>query len=186
MRIIIFSYFLGFLSITALSNGVYAQNSAIPVAFNDLKTFKASIRNMAAMEGLDNLGTYAPDAKNIKAKAIRDFQNRFTTVNNAMWYSDHSGLVSYFVKDGFAGRVFYDNKGRWQYSLIFFGEDKLSKDIRKAVNSTYFDMTITLVEEVQTFDGIGFVIHLEDKSNIKFVNVNRDGEMTTALEMIKQ
>jgi hypothetical protein len=186
MRIIFFAFFLGFLSITTLSNRVYAQNSATPVAFNDSKTFKASIRNMAAMEGLDNLGTYAPDTKDVKAKAIRDFQNRFTTVNNAMWYSDQRGLVSYFVKDGFADRVFYDNKGRWEFSLIFFGEDNLPKDIRKAIKSAYFDMTITLVEQVQTIDGIGFVIHLEDKSNIKFVNVNRDAEMTTSLEMTKQ
>ena len=74
----------------------------------------------------------------------------FADANNAMWFSDNNGFVSYFVKDGYGDRVFYDKKGHWQYSLIFYGEDKLPRDVRAAIKSTYFDMSITLVEEVQT------------------------------------
>ena len=68
------------------------------------------------------MGTYIPDAKNINAKAIKDFQTRFADASNTMWFSDTNGFVSYFIKDGYGDRVFYDKKGHWQYSLIFYGE----------------------------------------------------------------
>ncbi len=53
---------------------------------------------MAALESPAFMGTYSPDAKNINAKAIKDFQTRFSGANNAMWFSDDNGFVSYFVK----------------------------------------------------------------------------------------
>ena len=186
MKKVLFALSLGFTSIAALSTCAYAQKSAIPVAFNDAKTFKASVRIIAALENPADLGTYIPDAKSINNKAIKDFQSRFNTVGNAKWFSDGNGYVSYFIKDGYGDRVFYDKKGRWQYSLLFYGEDKLPKDVRTVVKSTYFDMAITLVEEVQTNDGKGFVIHLEDKSNIKIVKVNSEGEMATMQDLIKE
>ena len=177
---------LGFTSIVALSNCVYAQNSENPVAFNDTKSFRSSIRNLAALESPAFMGTYSPDAKNINAKAIKDFQGRFNGASNTMWFTDDNGFVSYFVKDGYGNRAFYDKKGRWQYSLLFYGEDKLPRDIRATVKSTYFDFAITLVEEVQTTEGMAYLIHVEDKSNIKILRVSKDGEMDIMQELTKE
>jgi hypothetical protein len=177
---------IGLMSIAALSNCVYAQNSVTPIAFNDAKNFKSSIRNMAALESPAFMGTYVPDTKNISAKAIKDFQGRFNGASNTLWFSDRNGFVSYFVQDGYGDRVFYDKKGHWQYSLIFYGEDKLPRDIRAVVKSTYFDLAITLVEEVQTNDGMAYIVHLEDKSNIKLVKVNKEGEMAIMQELTKE
>jgi hypothetical protein len=186
MKKILFALSIGFSSIATLSNCSYAQNAAMPVAFNDTKNFKASVRDIAALESLSTLGTYIPDAKTINTRAAKDFSARFNSVSNAMWFSDKNGFVSYFVQDGFGNHVFYDKKGRWQYSLIFHSEDKLPKDLRAAVRSTYYDMAITLVEEVQTNDGTGYVIYLEDKSNIKILKVNREGEIGIMQELEKQ
>jgi len=141
---------IGFASVAAISNCAYAQNAAQPVAFNDMKHFNSSIRNMAALESPADMGTYVPDAKDVNAKAIKDFNTRFNGTNNAKWFSDKNVFTSYFMKDGFGNRVFYDKKGHWEYALIFYSEDKLPRDVRAAVKSTYFDMAITLVEEVQT------------------------------------
>ena len=102
---------IGFASVAAISNCAYAQNAAQPVAFNDMKHFKSSVRNMAALESPADMGTYVPDAKNINAKAIKDFNTRFNGANDAKWFSDKNGFTSYFVKDGFGNRVFYDKKG---------------------------------------------------------------------------
>jgi hypothetical protein len=82
--------------------------------------------------------------------------------------------------------VFYDKKGHWQYSLIFFGQDKLPRDVRAAVRSTYYDLNITLVEEVQTIDAKVFIVHLEDKSNIKILKVNEQCEMEIMQELTKE
>jgi hypothetical protein len=185
MKKILFALSIGFCSIAAFGNSANAQYSANPVAFNDSQKFKTTVRNAAALESTADMGAYVPDTKNIHARAIRDFQVRFNA-SNAMWFSDKNGFVSYFVQDGFGERVFYDKKGRWQYSLIFYGEDKLPRDIRAIVKSTYYDMAITLVEEVQTNDGKGYVIHLEDKSNIKIIKVNSEGEMATMQDLIRE
>lgn len=140
---------------------------------------------MAALENPADLGTYIPDAKTINAKAVKDFQTRFTGETEAKWYSDKNGLVSYFVKDGYGDRVFYDKKGRWQYSLIYYDEYKLPRDIRSAVKSVYFDMSIKVVEEVQNNDGMAYIIYLEDKSSYKILNVTKDGEIQIMQELSK-
>ena len=186
MKKFLFALSFGFTSLAAISNCAYAQNTAQPVAFNDSKNFKSTIRNMAALESPADMGTYIPDAKEINAKAIKDFNARFNGVNNAMWFSDRNGFTSYFVKDGFGNRAFYDKKGHWQYSLIFYSEDKLPRDVRAAVKSTYFDMAITLVEEVQTTDGKVYILHLEDKANIKILKVNDMGEYEILQDLSKE
>ena len=186
MKKVLFALSIGFTSIAALSNCAYAQSSVTPVAFNDGKSFMPSVRYIAALENTDNMGTFAPDAKSINAKAVKDFQTRFAEANNAQWFSGPNGFVSYFIKDGYGDRVFYDKKGRWQYSLIFYNETKLPHNVRSAVRSIYFDLNITMVEEVQTPDGKVYIVHLEDKSNIKILKVNDDCDMEIMQELTKE
>jgi hypothetical protein len=177
---------IGFTSMAALSNCIYAQNSVGPVAFSSTKTFKSSIRSLTALENLTSTGSYIPDAKDIQSKAVKDFQIRFSNVSNAVWFSDPNGFLSYFVQDGYGNRVFYDKKGRWKFSLILYGENKLPRDIRALIKSTYYDLAITLVKEVRTIDGVGYVVNLEDKSNIKIIKINNGGEMEILLELTKE
>ena len=118
MKKVLFALSIGFTSIAALSNCAKAQSSVTPIAFNDGKSFMPSVRYVAALESTDNMGTYIPDAKSVNAKAIKDFQTRFTDAN-AQWYSDKNGLVSYFMKDGYGDRVFYDkNTKRLGHKLL--------------------------------------------------------------------
>ena len=186
MKKILFALSIGFTSFSALTSCIYAQGTINTVAFTDGKAFKQSVRDMAVLESLAYLGSYVPDSKNINSKAIKDFNGRYGSESNPIWFSDKNGFVSYFVKDGFGDRVFYDKKGRLQYSLIFIGEDKLPRDVRATVKSTYFDLNITQIEEVQTLEGTGYVIVLEDKSTLKTVRINRDGEMETMQDLVKQ
>jgi len=186
MKKILFALSIGSMSLAAISSCAYAQNAAQPVAFNDSKHFKSTVRNMAALESPADMGTYVPDVKNINAKAIKDFSTRFNDANNAQWFSDRNGFTTYFIKDGYGDRVFYDKKGHWEYSLIFYGEDKLPRDVRAAVKSTYFDMAITLVEEVQTTDSKVYIVHLEDKANIKILKVNDQGEYEILQDLSKE
>ncbi len=161
------------------------QNSGQPVRFTDKKYFKSFVRSMAMLETLAFNGYYLPDVKDVNVRALKDFQTRFNDVSKVKWFSDNNGYISYFNKDGFNDRVFYNKKGHWQYSLIFYTEDKLPKDIRATVKSRYYDLTIYMAEEVQTEDGKGFVVYLEDKSNIKIVKVSSENEMETMTELVK-
>ncbi len=186
MKKILFALVIGLTSFAAFSNSVHSQSSVTPIGFNDGAKFKSSVKNMAALESPAFMGTYIPDAKTINAKVIKDFQGRFAGATNAMWFSDANGFVSYFVENGYGNRVFYDKKGRWAYSLLFYGEDKLPKDIRSSVKSVYYDLNITGVEEVQTVSGMAYILHLEDKSTIKILKVSKDGDMEIMQDLTKE
>jgi hypothetical protein len=125
------------------------------------------------------------EGKDFNSKAIRDFQARFQKVENAQWFSDQNCFMSYFITNGYGNRVFYDRKGHWQFSLILYGEDQLPVDLRASVKSRYFDMAITLIEEVQTNNGMVYIVHLEDKSNIKILRLSSDAEMEIMQEFTK-
>jgi hypothetical protein len=176
---------VGFISILVLSNRAQAQNSIGPVSFYETKTFHSSIRHVADLTKRFSILNDAPEGKDLNAKAIRDFQTRFQKVENVMWFSDHNGYMSYFMKNGYWNRVFYDKKGHWQFSLILYAEDQLPVDLRASVKARYFDFAITLIEEVQTNDGMVYIVHLEDKSNIKILRLSKDAEMEILQEMTK-
>jgi hypothetical protein len=186
MKKILFALSTGFIFIAALCNCVYALNSERNVASVSKKNFTTSVQKPANLDSPVLMGNYISNLNYVNIWAMRDFLDRFDKVDNAMWFADvNGGFVSYFVRDGYGDRVIYDNKGRWLFSLITYSEDKLPKDIRQVVKSTYFDMAITLVEEVQTFKGDVYIVNLEDKSNIRVVKVNKDGEMEVLQDLNK-
>jgi hypothetical protein len=121
----------------------------------------------------------------VHAKVIRDFILRYDDVSEARWLPGRKGSTMYFVKDGFNNRAVYDLYGNWRYSMIFYQEAQLPKDIRRVVRREYFDLDITVVQEVQTEAGKAYFVHLEDQSNLKIVKVNTDGEMETIEEFQK-
>lgn len=185
MKKILFALILGLSSIAAIAANTFAQKSANPVGFGDSKNFKSAVFYAAALESPVFLGNYVADAKSINTKAMKDFQARFNEASNTMWYSDGNGLETTFSRDGFTDRVFYDKKGRWEYSLIFYSENKMPRDLRAVVKSAYYDLTITLIEEVQTPDGKAYFVHLEDDATIKIVKLNQDGEMEIFQDLTK-
>lgn len=186
MKKCLFALFTGFTSLTAFSHGVQAQNAEKPHVFMQTKPFAASVRHVANWESLATGGFYIPDEKKINARAHKDFEVRFNQVDDARWFYDPKvGFISYFVRGGYGNRVIYDKKGRWLYSLIMYSEDGLPRDIRAQIKSTYFDFAITLVEEVQTTKGTEYVVYLTDKSTIRILKLNRDGDIQTLQEMEK-
>jgi hypothetical protein len=185
MKNFLFAVSIGFMSIAVLSNRVDAQKSVSPVAFINTKTFHSSIRYVDALEKPASVKSYVPYANDFNTKAVKDFQARFNQVENAKWFADSNGFISYFVQDGYVSRVLYDRKGRWRYSLILYNEDKLPRDIRASIKSKYFDMAITVVKEVQTVAGMAYIVNLEDKSNIKILRVSNEGEIEILEEMMK-
>jgi hypothetical protein len=186
MKKILITLTIGFISVLLTGSFALAQQVDGPVAFHQIKNFKISIGYFAALESLSSMGTYVPETKNINSKAIKDFQERYNNIQNAIWFSDKKGFESYFVQNGFGNRVFYGKKGRWLYSLILHTEHELPSNVRASIKSIYFDYAITMVEEVQTNHGNIYIVNLEDKSNIEILKVNDLGEIDILLEIIKE
>jgi hypothetical protein len=175
----------GILVLTLVINYCFAQNSVRTSAINNNKTFKRTIRIMAAPESPGPGGIFAPVLERINPRAIDDFQIRYSDANSVSWISNDDGFVSYFSKSGQTNRVYYDKKGRWIFSILMYNEDKLPRKIRSNVRSQYYDMAITLVEELQYKDSKSYVVYLEDKSNIKIVKVNEEGECEIQQDLTK-
>jgi hypothetical protein len=162
------------------------NSCTLPVMFTDRKDFNESILYWAALESRAVSGNFLPDVKDVKARALSDFQIRFQDVTSVQWFSDHNGYTSYFTKDGLSNRVFYDKNGRWMYSVLFKTEDKLPKDVRASIKSVYYDWKINVIEEVQSVEGKGYLVYLEDKANIQILRVNKDKDIEIMMEMVKQ
>lgn len=185
MKKTLFVLAAGLTFILTTANQAQAQNVAGHVAFYETKTFHSSIRRIADFTNHVAALNDVAEGKDFNSKAIKDFQLRFQKVDNAMWFSDQNGFVSYFIKNGYGNRVFYDRKGHWQFSLILYSEDQLPVDLREAMKARYFDLSITLIEEVQTNNGMVYIVHLEDKSNIKILRLSSDAEMEILQEFTK-
>jgi hypothetical protein len=162
------------------------RSCTMPVMFTDRREFNESMLYWSALESRVASGNFIPDAKVVKARAISDFQIRFSDASEVRWYEDSHGFTSYFTKDGFNDRVLYNKNGRWMYSVLFRTEDKLPKDIRASIRSVYYDWHMTVVEEIQSVMGNGFLVYLEDKTNILILRVSADREIETMMDMTKQ
>jgi hypothetical protein len=155
-----------------------AQNSRKGTEPDFDRDFLPSVRNLAMLSNTDIKGAYLLNRNEVSIRAVRDFQDRFEMVRSALWFSiPEGGTEAYFVQDGFADRVVYDNKGRWKFSLITYGEKKFARDLRAIVKSVYFDFNILLVQELNCVTGTEYLVFLEDKLTIRIVKVNRDMEM---------
>jgi hypothetical protein len=147
-------------------------------AFNSNKT-------MATGHDSPNVKTRTASLSNANKKAVEDFNKRVSNPVGNWWAADKNGFISYFKEDGYTSHIGYDKKGNWVYSMILYNESKLPKDVRANVKSVYYDMAIVLVKEIQTVNGKGYVINLEDKTTIRIVKLNEQGEMETIQEIIK-
>jgi hypothetical protein len=121
----------------------------------------------------------------ISTKAIRDFEKRFGDLHNKQWYRAGDGFVVKFTIRDMAHRSAYNSRGNWIYTIKYYPEAKMPRDIRAVVKRTYFDYTITQVEEVERPDGpVVYVVHMYDADS--WINVSvTDGEMEVMEEFEK-
>jgi hypothetical protein len=161
-------------------------SATLPVNFTDRKEFGISILSWNALMNHDSPGRFIPDVKNVNARALSDFQFRFNDVSQVKWFSDDNGYTSYFMKNGYNDRAFYNKHGRWLFSLVYETENSLPKDVRAAIKSVYYDWSINVVVEVHSIEGEGYVVYLEDKTKYRILKVNSDKEMAIMMDLEKQ
>ena len=73
-------------------------------------------------------------------------------------------------------RAFYDKKGRVRFTISYYGEKELPREVRAIVKPEYYDYAILTVQEVRTNGKSIYLIDMEDSTTIKTIRVE-DGEM---------
>ena len=186
MKKILFAFTLGFTFSMLTCVYAHAQNSQKNAEPEFKINFMPSIRNLSILQNHDLTGAILLSGNEINIWAVRDFLNRFDSVDNVLWFAvPRGGYEAYFVRDGYGDRVIYDKSGGWQQSLITYDEDKCPRDIRAAVKSLFFDFDIFLVEEIDNIEGIEFIFYLKDKSSFRVVRVSKESEVEILQEFDK-
>ena len=122
----------------------------------------------------------------ISTYASRDFLKRFKDPKDILWSHVNKGWVVTCTENGINTRTAYNLAGSWVYTIKYYDEWKLPKDVRTLVKSTYFDYTITQVEEIvqQISTEPTYLVHLKDDKSWKNVLVS-NGEMVVMEEFDK-
>jgi len=113
----------------------------------------------------------------INSRAKRDFRRSYPDVDDAQWYAFKDGFAAKFNDNGSEHMVTYNRIGDWQYTISNYDEKKLDENVRALVKSTYYDYTITLVQEITLHNQTIYVIHMQDATTWKTLKV-ADGEMS--------
>lgn len=108
----------------------------------------------------------------VNTRAIRDFVQRYENATDVFWYGVNEGFIVRFLTDSLAARSAYQKNGYWVYTIISYEENKMPKAVRHLVKGTYYDYSITLVEQIeQPNEPVQYVVHLQDAVSWKNVLV---------------
>jgi hypothetical protein len=122
----------------------------------------------------------------IASRAIRNFSKDFKDATDVRWVlSDGGGYIVKFIYKGVACRADYDYKGYCLTSYKYYNEDKLPREVRQLVKSTYFDFSIYRVAELFISDKTVYLVTLESNESWMKISVI-DGEMTVVEKFRKR
>lgn len=120
----------------------------------------------------------------LSTKAARDFAERYPEAEGR-WFAAKNGFVVRFTLDSISCRSAYDTRGNWVYTIKVYNEWKLPQPVRHQVKGTYYDYTITQVEEIiRPNEPVVYLVHMCDSTHWKNVQV-REGEMVVVEEFRK-
>ena len=123
----------------------------------------------------------------ISPRAVKDFMNTHKNVTGESWMKTKDGFSVRFNSDDVRTTIYYDKKGNWSGSIKIYGEEKLLREVRHVVKSTYYDYNIVYAQEIETTDSDGvptYVVCVEDKTKIKMIRISA-GEMSEWKEYTK-
>jgi hypothetical protein len=152
----------GFVWSVALSTNAHAQT-------------QKDVMLLTSKEALAPITPFVP-ATNVNNRALRDFKKTFPNVQGEDWSQIKEGWLVSFTRDEKQTKVVYGAHGNWEFTIDYYGEAKLPADVRNEVKSTYFDYTISGVDEVHIQDKDVYIVHMQDAKTWKVVRVE-DGEM---------
>lgn len=173
MKKLFYRYTTGFIPFIVLCCGVYAQDnlnavSPGPGEKDVAHNINAKSRNLFLNQGTTSIS--------INAKAVKDFGKTYKHAANASWFELSDGYMAKFEKDGVTTKVYYDSKGRLLGNIQSYFENKLARDIRHQVKSSYYDHNISYIHELTVGTDKVYLVKLEGKSDWKTVRI-ADGEM---------
>jgi len=131
-----------------------------------------------------SLNVHALGADHAAVRASRDFLQRAGEQKEEQWYKESAGYEAEYTDGTVKAAYWYDKNGRWVYTILTYGEDKLPEEVRGFVRSHWYDFNITWIKEVHQAQDVVYVVHIENNKAWKEVAV-QDGESRVLKEFCK-
>lgn len=112
----------------------------------------------------------------VNMNAVRDFSKKFSKAEDAIWVDNEAGTSVYFVLGGYKMRCTYDKGGKREYTLKYYDDASMPKELRHLVKSTYYDFNIIQVTEVERRSIKSYLVKMQSDKEFLTVKVT-DGEM---------
>ena len=112
----------------------------------------------------------------IHPRAIQDFQRSFKDITSEEWSKLDNGYIASFTIDSVKTKVAYNRHGIRNYTLQYYNEQKLPREVRNMVKSVYYDYAIFNVIEVNLNDQPIYLVYMRDETHLKTIRVS-NGEM---------
>jgi hypothetical protein len=103
-------------------------------------------------------------------RAARHFEKQYH-VDNEKWYKLDQGFVALFMEHSNINRAYYDDQGRFQFTVKNYEEKDMPAEIRKMVNDKYLGYNIFLVTEIITDEETIYEVHIKDEHTVKTLQV---------------
>ncbi|MBS1604201.1 MAG: hypothetical protein JST42_16155 [Bacteroidetes bacterium] len=122
----------------------------------------------------------------VNTRALRNFGKSYSSAVDAEWQAlKDGGWQVRFVSDSIRYRALYSGKGNWLFTIGSYNENRLPRDVRSIVKTTYYDYAITYIDEVSApGQPTTYLVQIQDEKAIKILQV-ADGEMETLRELVK-
>lgn len=120
----------------------------------------------------------------VSTKATRNFSKQFKNAENIHWYFIKGGVMAKFTQNGITSRADYTKKGTWLHNLRSYPVKFLPKEIRTRMKYAFIDYAITWVNEIESSNGIVYMINIEDETEIKIIRIYKD-ELDVMSEYMK-
>ena len=137
--------------------------------------------------------TGSPNVKYDKApisardRALTHFKENWAWVQDAAWFTEaDQSMYCIFHQGNIVNRVFYDQRGYWQHTLLSYPPSDLSKNVKERVLNSFEGYQVSYVNEVRS-DGQEpvYMVNIENEDNIKVIEVNGD-EISVRQALIKR
>jgi hypothetical protein len=122
----------------------------------------------------------------VSPKSMETFKKMFGNATDVIWTKiDRNHDRAFFNSNGITVRAGFDRKGKLMYTLRYYNEEHLPKDILLLIKNTYYGKNISDVIEVSVDGKTAYLVDLEDKTSLLRIKV-LDDEMTEESVLLKR
>jgi hypothetical protein len=175
MKKIFFNRVAVMMAITLISFNGYAQKQSSDPAFNN----NMKIEPNSSAGNVTSAPSYSTNVAELNSKIGKNFSKNFKNPEDVRINKFKDFTYIYCVTNGVTNRIRYDRKGNWDYTIRYYQENLLPKEIRKQVRSTYYDFNIEGVTEVSVGDKTAYLVRIKSADLWKTVKIVDDEMIET-------